>query len=115
MRFPLSAAGLVDTVVNTGGASAGSVYRQGFAVSSAGKLQIDVSSISADVVHVNGIACKNTGVIWAATSGGTRRVAGGLLVQDNGVLVVEEGGTPAFWVQGLPLNSDGALCVTAAS
>lgn len=114
MRLPTASSGLVSTVLNTGGASAGSTYVEGFAVDSSNRVQMDTTFTAADVVRKNGIACKNTGVIYVATSGGTRNV-NGLRLTDVGQLIVEEGATPAFWVNGLPVNSSGALCVSSIS
>jgi len=111
MRWPIDANGRVDTVLNTGAASNGSTYVAGVAISSANKLQLDTAAVGSDVVRVGGIAMKNTGVVYVATSGGTQRV-GGLLVTDAGVLVVEAGGTPVYHVGGMPLNASGALCVS---
>lgn len=113
MRWPL-ASGIVDTVLNASTATAGSSFVSGVAISSTNKLQLDTAAVGADVVRKDGIAMKNTGVVYVATTGGTRRV-GGFLVTDAGVLVVAVGGTPVNFAGGMPLSSSGALCVSTVT
>jgi hypothetical protein len=112
--FPVTDAGIVATVVNTGQASAGTFYMNGFAISADYKLQIDTAPVSAGAVWINGIACKTTGVVYVATSGGEAST-GGFLLNGSGALIVAENGIPAFWRKGLPFTSSEALCVGSAT
>lgn len=109
------ASGIVDTVLTTGAAAAGSTYMAGLPVTTAGKLQIETSAPGATATIYAGVARKPSGVVYVTTTGGTRVVAGGLLVTDAGRLIVAAGGTPVNYPGGMPVDSNGALCVSTVT
>jgi hypothetical protein len=115
MRWPLNAAGRIETVRSAGGASAGSTHNNGIAKSANGRMQLDTAAVAATDVFAGGLRMKPTGVLLVSTAGAIAAHVGGLPVTSSGQLAVVANGTPAFWVAGVPISANGRVCVATVT